>query len=513
MHNISLLFSNKYNQLRPLEPNVIITPDHRIVIQNNLKNSFTASLFLFNPFNYIINHFFLNNNSDQTISIYFNEFMPSGRYYIKILYLLDSDSDIDKNAIINPEYFSFQFSGMFSNFNWTITYAISCVVKTGMDLRIAAPKQYFPFFLVESLEGKPINTITTDVWSNWLLYDTTNKMGTNSIMFGYRSVIANNYIIFTPESLSKEIRSEDSSLINYLQTEQGIEASDPIIKEFAKEITAKTVFGIIHQILYLITSHLTFKEQLGEFGAKYAVLNRQGDCTEYSALFTALCRLKKLPSRLVAGLKRIHSREQNVWIRHAWSEIYYEGLWIPIDVVEGKGKIIGYHPNLIPLFKGNWMVDNMNREIKISILDDFKDVLTTNDLVNTYASLSISYKVLKFVQTESKSNSPLNSTSSQTINFQVNQEQKCNSEVEVILLFDEFEKNCIIGLYYKAQTNEAVKTPKLVKHVELINENRKEEKHISVLAPENPGKYELGIFITSIYGEIIAINSLEVIVL
>ena len=510
MDNISFLFSNKYNQLRQLDANVIITPSSQIVIQNDIKDSFTVSLFLFNPFNYIINHFLINNNSEQVISIYFNDFMPSGRYYIKIQYLIDSDLSVDKKVNINPEYVSFQFSGMFSNFNWTLTYAISCVVKTGMDLRIAAPKQYFPFFLVESLEGRPINRITTDVWSNWLLFDTTDKIGTNSIMFGYRSVIDSNYIIFTSESLSKEIEYEDSSLINYLHAEQGIESSDPIIKEFAKNLSAKTVFGIVHQILYLITSHLTFKEQLGEFGAKYAVLNRQGDCTEYSALFTALCRLKKLPSRLVAGLKRIQSREQNVWIRHAWSEIYYEGLWIPIDVVEGKGKIIGFHPNLIPLFKGNWMADNMNREIKISILDDFKNDLTTNDLVNTYASLSISYKVLEGNQANSKGNSELNNTNIQSINFQVSKEQKNNSEVDVILKTAELEKNCIVGLYYKAQTHESVKTPKLVKYIEQIKENRKEEMLVRILTPENPGKYELGLFICSVYGEIIAINSVDV---
>lgn len=507
---VSLFVSDRLQSKRNLDPKVILTPEYKLIISCNSDKSHKFSIFLINPFNYIINHFFLSGSSILSVSITFNDFFPSGRYYIKVIDLTKNLDSKDHSKQMDIEFYSFQFLGTYSNFNWSLTYAINCTVKQGMDIRLAVPKQYFPFFLVEYLEGRPNNTFTTDFFSNWLVFDTSSKIGINNIMFGYRSIVNCNYLIFGPSSLSKEPLSDNGDLKKYLISEQGIETSDTIIKDFASGINAKSVFGLVHQILYLISEQITFKEQVGEFGAKYAILNKQGDCTEYSALFTALCRIKNIPSRLVAGLKKIGVREQSNWIRHAWSEIFYEGLWIPVDVVEGKAKILGFHPDLIPLFKGNWMADNMNRELKISIIDDFKDQLTTNDLVDSYLSMELSYKVNKQIQNGvNDENKSVNSTN-KLINLELKQELLINSEEELVLKFDEIDKNSILGVYFKVETNLVVKSPKLVHYLEQLKEKKNNEYKIKLKLPEYPGNYEIGIFICSAYGEIVTINSVDV---
>ena len=506
MQGISIFYLNQFNQPYPLDSNIICKPNYKILIQNSLIKSSVVNIQLYNPFNYLINQFFVTNSSPNSISFHFNEFLPSGRYVIKLL-LISEDQLGENTQSKSIEYYSFQFSGAYSTFNWILTYAINCLAKHGMDLRLAAPKQYFPFFLVESLEGRPTNTITTDVWSNWLLYNTSDKMGTNSIMFGYQSVIHTNYMVFDHNSLSKVITTEDPSLVNYLTSEPGIETIDELVKDFAKPLTAKTVFGIIHQILYLITDKINFKEQPGEFGAKYAILNRQGDCTEYSALFTAICRINKIPSRLVAGLKLIKFRDQSNWIRHAWSEIFYEGLWIPIDIVEGKGKIIGFHPELIPLFKGNWMAENMNREIKISILDEFKNELSTTDLINAYSSLSISFKVQQQKNGTDAVNSPLKMETTLISDIHVDNQVKINSEINLTIEFAQLKKYNVIGIYYKAKTSEKIKSPKIVTYIEQLKENVTDGLDFRIQSPESPGNYELGVFVTSQYGELLGLFS------
>jgi len=134
------------------------------------------------------------------------------------------------------------------------------------------------------------------------------------------------------------------------------------VRDFGDGIAGKSTISLLYQISHRIHAHLKYVTQKGEFGAKYAVLNKQGDCTEFAALFVALCRQKGIPARLVAGFKRdLSNRGQ--WIRHAWSEFQHNNLWIPCDIVEGF--VIGSLPDLLPLFRGNWIGQQLIQEVKL----------------------------------------------------------------------------------------------------------------------------------------------------
>jgi len=62
-------------------------------------------------------------------------------------------------------------------------------------------------------------------------------------------------------------------------------------------------------------------------GALYALTNLSGDCTEFAALFAALCRAAGIPARLMGG----YICQRNCLVTtvdfHNWAEFYHNGAW------------------------------------------------------------------------------------------------------------------------------------------------------------------------------------------
>ena len=66
-------------------------------------------------------------------------------------------------------------------------------------------------------------------------------------------------------------------------------------------------------------------------GATYALQSGQGDCTEFSCLFTALCRRQGLPARRLAGVVTDKNCKIGPADLHNWSEFLEDGVWYPAD--------------------------------------------------------------------------------------------------------------------------------------------------------------------------------------
>lgn len=68
-----------------------------------------------------------------------------------------------------------------------------------------------------------------------------------------------------------------------------------------------------------------------ERGAAAMLLDRRGDCGEFSSLFAAWCRSDGIPARIVYGTWA-HGRMQG----HAWNEFWLDGVgWVPVDASLG----------------------------------------------------------------------------------------------------------------------------------------------------------------------------------
>lgn len=89
-------------------------------------------------------------------------------------------------------------------------------------------------------------------------------------------------------------------------------------------------------ILHWVQSHVQNRGYLPrDRGAVYALEQGEGDCTEYMALFAALCRRESIPARGVGG----YICENDQVIRpvdyHNWAEYLEDGIWRIADPQNG----------------------------------------------------------------------------------------------------------------------------------------------------------------------------------
>ena len=119
----------------------------------------------------------------------------------------------------------------------------------------------------------------------------------------------------------------EKNLTKYLKEEDNIEVNAPIVKSYASKIKGETTEEIVQNIYEFTQKHMTYKHLQGVSGAKKALRERVGECSEYSAIMIALCRAKGIPARLVIG----HiAREQNT--KHNWVEVYFDEYgWVTFD--------------------------------------------------------------------------------------------------------------------------------------------------------------------------------------
>lgn len=70
----------------------------------------------------------------------------------------------------------------------------------------------------------------------------------------------------------------------------------------------------------------------------------EGDCTEHACLLAAMCRVKKIPSRVVVGF--VYADSLAAFGGHMWTEVFLNGKWIPLDATLGRGGIGAGHIKL-----------------------------------------------------------------------------------------------------------------------------------------------------------------------
>jgi hypothetical protein len=69
---------------------------------------------------------------------------------------------------------------------------------------------------------------------------------------------------------------------------------------------------------------------------------KQGDCTEHSTLFTALCRAQGIPCRFVYGVAYMGDEEQ-AFGGHAWNEVELKGEWVAVDSTWNQARVDATH--------------------------------------------------------------------------------------------------------------------------------------------------------------------------
>lgn len=122
----------------------------------------------------------------------------------------------------------------------------------------------------------------------------------------------------------------------YLRHENNIETNSPLIKEQAGRLKKKNPDKTAESIYSWVSNNMKYTGFSSQDKSSiYALKTKQGDCTEYSYLYTALARAAGLPSRIMSGFVYDKNTRLDVRDYHNWSEVYLDGKWQIVDTQKG----------------------------------------------------------------------------------------------------------------------------------------------------------------------------------
>ena len=120
----------------------------------------------------------------------------------------------------------------------------------------------------------------------------------------------------------------------------------------------KEIVALARKAVGRTTDPLKAARQIESFVAKYiqnadlsvgyasaaeVAKSRQGDCTEFAVLTTAMCRAAGIPAQVVSGIVYVADfAGREGFLGHAWTQAYIGGRWIGLDAALKDGDHGGY---------------------------------------------------------------------------------------------------------------------------------------------------------------------------
>ena len=138
------------------------------------------------------------------------------------------------------------------------------------------------------------------------------------------------YDLLTAREQAGKDRYEETELKDFLKHEKYTEKDHAEIQQIAESIDGQTQIDIVKNIYNYVIENMEYTTHNDkDWGAVKALQFKKGDCTEYSDLFVALCRAKKIPARFAAGYT---VRFDNISPKHNWAEVFLQDYgWVPFD--------------------------------------------------------------------------------------------------------------------------------------------------------------------------------------
>jgi transglutaminase/protease-like cytokinesis protein 3 len=130
----------------------------------------------------------------------------------------------------------------------------------------------------------------------------------------------------------------------WLASEKWVESEDPLIVEKMMTLKKRDCKKTIDALYHFVSGHISYSGYLrNERGARYALVHRKGDCTEYTDLFTALCRAGGIPAKRVGGYICRQADCRLAGNRyHNWAQVLIEKKW---HVVDPQNRVFNEHPS------------------------------------------------------------------------------------------------------------------------------------------------------------------------
>jgi len=230
------------------------------------------------------------------------------------------------------------------------------------------PQTYQPFQIIKSIkysQGK-----TGDIYSDD--YNLLERFDLGDLAAGESSIAYINCDAVLYEYEYAQISDgeysydpEDSDLSLYTVSEYYINSDSQQIKSAVKSVTGEETdpVKIAEKFYDFVIDKMVYDEEklaLGISDYLYAseiLRNGKGVCTDYSILYTALCRAAGIPAKFVQGLpifSIVSEGKGELPYGHAWVEIKLPGYgWIPVDITaEGGFMAYNYYLNM-ETYKGS----------------------------------------------------------------------------------------------------------------------------------------------------------------
>jgi len=130
----------------------------------------------------------------------------------------------------------------------------------------------------------------------------------------------------------------------FLQSNQYLQADDELVRKFADEAAGdeqdpwKTAQALERWVQQKVKNK-NFSTLMAS--AAEVAQSLSGDCTEHACLLAAMCRARKLPSRVAVGL--LYIPRDSAFGGHMWTEVNVNGVWTPLDATLGRGVVAADH--------------------------------------------------------------------------------------------------------------------------------------------------------------------------
>ena len=127
-----------------------------------------------------------------------------------------------------------------------------------------------------------------------------------------------------------ELPIRDNDLAPYLQSSLYIQVEDLRIQELARALRGdeRDAWKVALRLRQWVYDHMVPRDTNVRFKSTLEVLeDMEGTCSEYAALYLALCRAVGLPARAAVGFIASHTGEL---VLHIWTQVYV-GEWIDLD--------------------------------------------------------------------------------------------------------------------------------------------------------------------------------------
>ena len=152
-------------------------------------------------------------------------------------------------------------------------------------------------------------------------------------------------------------RGRNKAILEAMKPTRFLQSDQQQIKELAQNAVGKSKDAgeAAKKIESFVAKYINNRTlSVGYATAMEVAASKQGDCSEFSVLTTAMCRAVGIPARMVVGVAYVEDfAGLQGFGPHAWTQAYIGNKWICLDAAFKGAGLGGYGPGHIALAVGD----------------------------------------------------------------------------------------------------------------------------------------------------------------